>query len=41
MLNNLPTDKHYILLTAHNCDYECKFIVLQNAKPIVKNSRFV
>ena len=27
MLNALPTDKHDILLIAHNSDYDCIFIL--------------
>ena len=43
MLNALPTDKHEILLIAHNSDYDCRFILqyLQNVKPIVKDGRFL
>ena len=43
MLNNLPTDKHGILLIAHNANYDCIFIqqYLQNVKPIVKSYRFL
>ena len=43
MLNALPTDKHEILLIAHNSDYDCRFILqyLQNTKPIVKGGRFL
>ena len=26
ILNNLPTDKHDILLIAHNANYDCRFI---------------
>ena len=42
MLNALPTDKTYMLLIAHNSDYECKCILeyLQHVKPIVKSNRF-
>ena len=42
MLNALPVDKTEILLTAHNSDYDCRFILesLQNVKPIVKGGRF-
>ena len=37
MLNALPTDKHEILLIAHNAAYDCRFILqyLQNIRPIV------
>ena len=43
MLNALPTNKHEILLIAHNADYDCRFILksLQNTKPIVKDGRFL
>ena len=43
MLNTLPTDKHDILLIAHNSDSGCRFILqhLQNIKPIVKGGRFL
>ena len=43
MLNSLHTDKHEILLIAHNSDYDCRFILqyLQNIKPIVKGGRFL
>ena len=43
MLNALPTDKHEILLIAHNSDYDCRFVLqyLQNVKPIVKGGRFL
>ena len=43
MLNSLPTDKHEILLIAHNWDYDCKFILqyLQDTKPIVNGGRFL
>ena len=27
MLNALPTNKHEILLIAHNADYDCRFIL--------------
>ena len=35
--------KKYILLTAHNSDYDCRFILgyLQNVKPIVKSNLFL
>ena len=41
MLNNLSTDKHEILLIAHNANYDCRFIqqYLQNVRPIVKSNR--
>ena len=41
MLNALPTDKKEILLSAHNSDYDCRFILeyLQNVKPIIKSNR--
>ena len=43
MLNNLPTDKHKIILIAHNANYGCRFIqqYLQNIRPIVKNNRIL
>ena len=43
MLNALPHDKGDILLTAHNSDYGCRFILeyLQHVKPIVKSDRFL
>ena len=43
MLNALPTDKKEILLTAHNSDFDCRFILecLQNFKPIIKSDRFL
>ena len=43
MLNALPTDKHEVLLVAHNSDYDCRFILqyLGDAKPIVKGGRFL
>ena len=43
MLNALPTDKHEILLVAHNPDYGCIFTFeyLENVKPIVKGGRFL
>ena len=43
MLNSLPTDKHEILLIAHNSDYDCRFILqyLQDTMPIVKGGRFL
>ena len=42
-LNALPHDKGEILLSAHNSDYDCIFILeyLQNVKPIVKSNRFL
>ena len=42
MVNALPTDKKYILLIAHNSDYDCKIILeySHNVKPIVKSNRF-
>ena len=43
MVNALPHDKGDILLTAHNSDYDCRFILeyLQNVQPIVKSVRFL
>ena len=43
MLNNLPTDKYEISLTAHNSDYDCRLILnyLEHVKPIVKSNRFL
>ena len=43
MLNNLPTDKHEMILTAHNANHDCRFIqqCLQNVRPTVKGNRFV
>ena len=43
MLNALPIDKNEILLTAHNSDYGCIFILeyLQHVKPIVNSGRFL
>ena len=43
MTHVLPTDKHDILLVAHNSDYDCIFILeyLENVKPIVKGGRFL
>ena len=43
MLNALPTDKHEIILIAHDSDYGCRFILeyLENIKPIVKGGRFL
>ena len=43
MLNALFIDKHDILLTAHNSDYVCIFILeyLENVKPIVKGGCFL
>ena len=43
MLNDLPTDKHEIILIAHNADYDCRFIqqYLQNVSPSVKSNRFL
>ena len=40
MLNDLPTDKHEILLIAHNANYDCRFIqqYSQNVRPIVKSN---
>ena len=43
MLKALPHDKGYILLIAHNSDYDCRFILgcLLNVQPIVKSDRFL
>ena len=43
MLNNLPTDKHEIILIAHTANYDCRFIqqYLQNVRPIVKSNRML
>ena len=43
MLNNLPTDKHEIILIAHNINYDCRFIqqYLQHVIPIVKSHRIL
>ena len=41
MLNNLPTDKHEIILIAYNANCDCRFIqqYVQNVRPIVKSNR--
>ena len=40
MWNALPTDKHEILLIAHNSDYDYIFLEhLEHVKPIVKGGR--
>ena len=38
MLNDLPTGNKETLLTAHNSDYDCRFILeyLRNVQPIVE-----
>ena len=43
MLNNLPTDKHEIILIAHTANYGCRFIqqYLQIVRPIVKSIRIL
>ena len=43
MFNNLPTDKHEIILIAHNANDDCRFIqqYLQKVRPIVKSSRIL
>ena len=43
ILYNLPTDKHEIILIAHNANYDCRFIqqYLQNVRPIVKSNRIL
>ena len=43
MLNALPTDKDELLLSAHNSDYDCRFILqyLQNPNAVIKGGRFL
>ena len=43
MLNNLPTDKHEIILIAHNANYDCRFVqhYLQHVRHIVKRNRML
>ena len=42
LLNNLPTNKHEILLIAHNANYDGRFIqYFQNVRPIVKSNRIL
>ena len=40
MLSNLPTDKHEIILIAHNANYDCRQY-LQHVRPIVKSDRIL